>query len=272
MKKSLIIIVFVFLLSSCRSTYFYSTLSSPDEPVEKVDNGDFLFETDSLWIAYCFKGEGAPMQITVFNKSDQPLYIDWSKSALIIDNTAITYGGEKLEINGEWDAALLENASAEGSFDGTVSLPKDVSFIPPQSMISEIPVNLNPSFDHIDKKKYKDIQFVDKKGFAQSAKRLDFEQNDTPLAFKSYLTLYYDPSQLMAYEQDFYLSSLIRTSSISPGNMPDNLTDRGDLFTVVKPANNSAFYTTLGIVGITGLVVVGVVYGKPVPVDYEYGY
>lgn len=270
MKNAFIIITITFFLSSCSSTYFYSTLSSSNESVEKVENGDFLLETDSLWIAYCFKGEGGPMQITVFNKSDKPLYIDWNKSALIINKTAITYGGKTLDLAGGWDAALLENATAVGRFDGSVSLPKDVSFIPPQSMISEVPVSLNPSFDNIDKKKYRDMQFVNKIGIASIAKRLDFEQDDTPLAFKSYLTLYYDPNQLLNYEQNFYLSSIIRTSSIKPSNMPNNLTDRGDLFTVVKPANNTALYTTLGIVGLAGLVVVGVAYGEPVVGDYVY--
>ncbi|MDU1889887.1 MAG: hypothetical protein E6767_04290 [Dysgonomonas sp.] len=76
MKNFVCIILSVLFLSSCGSTYFYSTLNTSNEYVEKVDNGDFLLETDSLWIAYCYNGESAPVRITVFNKLDRPLYVD----------------------------------------------------------------------------------------------------------------------------------------------------------------------------------------------------
>ncbi len=89
--KHIIYILTAVLLSSCSSTFYYSSLNTANEYVEKVDNGDFLIETDSLWIAYCFKGPGAPMQITVFNKLDEPLYVDWERSALIIDDKAFSY-------------------------------------------------------------------------------------------------------------------------------------------------------------------------------------
>lgn len=99
MKKIMtlmLIFVCVLITSSCTSTYFYSSLNVMEEEVVKVDNGDFLFENDSLWIAHCFKGEDAPIQITIFNKLDVPLYVDWSRSALILNNTPYPYSKEKM--------------------------------------------------------------------------------------------------------------------------------------------------------------------------------
>ncbi|MFR0677584.1 hypothetical protein [Dysgonomonas mossii] len=257
----------ILIFSSCSSTFFYSTLNTPNEYVEKVDNGDFLLETDSLWIAYCFKGQDGPVQITVFNKSDKPLYVDWGKSALIIDNVATTYSGEEINYSGDWNSTINSNTSSWGSFSGAASLPKSVSFVPPQTMVSEIPLILSPKFDHINKKSYKNATMGGQGDVALKVRRRDFDQTDTPLAFKSYLTIYSQPDKPMVFEQDFYLSSLIRTEA-KPSEMFNQLLDRGDLFYVEKPANNDALYTTLGIIGGAGLIVVGVMYGEPEKTTY----
>lgn len=272
MKNLLFSILVITFFSSCSSTFFYSTLNTPDEYVEKVDNGDFLLETDSLWIAYCFKGQGGPVQITVFNKTDKPLYVDWKKSALIIDSVALTYSGEKLDYSGDWSGVAINDTYSWGGFDGSVSLPKDVSFIPPQTMISEIPLTLNPTFDHIDKKKYKDSYIGNNSETAMKVKRLDFDEENSPLSFKSYLTVYSQPENPMVFEQDFYLSTLMRTSEAKPSYLPGQMLDRGDFFYVEKPANNTALYTTLGIVAGAGLIVIGVVYGEPENTVYDYDY
>ena len=83
MRQLTILLVAVIGFVSCQSTYFFSSLKTTDRYMEKVENGDFLLENDSLWIAYCFKGENAPIRITVFNKMTKPLYVDWAQSALV---------------------------------------------------------------------------------------------------------------------------------------------------------------------------------------------
>lgn len=269
MKSLFYISIIVFLFPACSSTYFYSTLNTSNEYVEKVDNGDFLLETDSLWIAYCFKGSGGPVQITVFNKANKPLYVDWKRSALIIDNIAMTYAGEKLDYSGDWDSFYNNQTNLSGSFDGQVSLPKSECFIPPETMISEIPLSLNPNFEYIDNKSYKDSRIGTTDNVAVKVKRLDFSETDSPLSFKSYLTVYYQPDQPIVYEQDFYLSTLFKTNQMKPFDIAGGMADRGDFFYVEKPANNTALYTTLGIVAGAGLIIVGVAAGEPESLDYD---
>jgi len=196
--------------------------------------------------------------------------VNWRKSALIVDNVAMTYAGEKIDFTGDWDGTTLNDSYSWGGFDGSVSLPKDVSFVPPQSMISEIPLALNPTFDHIDKKSYRDSRIGDKKETAVMAERIDFEETNSPLAFKSYLTVYFQPERPMTFEQDFYLSTLIKTNRTNPSSLPSQMLERGDFFYVEKPANNTALYTTLGIVAGTGLIVLGIVYGDGENLDYDY--
>lgn len=256
--RYLAILIAILIFSSCSSTYFFATLDTSNEYVEKVENGDFLLETDSLWVAYCFKGEGAPIQITAFNKTDEPLYIDWNRSALIIDNIAMTYAGEKLNYSEEW-----LNSEFISRRDLSLAVSDNITFIPPQSMISEVPLYISPNFERIDKKDYRNSYLGDRLNQSVKAMRVDFEENNTPLKFTSYLTVYAQPERPMVFTQDFYLRTLIRTSGVHPNNLSNNMADRGDLFYTIKPANNSALNTALSIVVVTGLIVVGVLYGEP---------
>ncbi|MDR2916116.1 MAG: hypothetical protein LBV74_15040 [Tannerella sp.] len=254
---------FVFLaillaFTSCRSTYFFATLDTSNEYVEKVENGDFLFETDSLWIAYCFKGENAPVQITAFNKTDKPFYIDWNRSALIIDNMAVTYAGEKRDYFEKW-----ANSESVAASDNT-------TFIPPQSMVSEIPLYLSPNFEQIDNKDYRNAYVGNRFNEAFSVKRIDFEESATPLKFSSYLTIYAQPDKPMVFTQDFYLKNLIKATGVQPNDLANDMANRGDFFYTIKPANNSALYTTLTVIGVAGLAIVGAIYGEPVNIDAGY--
>jgi len=255
------------LLSSCSSTFYYSTLNTTTEYVEKVDNGDFLLETDSLWIAYCFKGANAPMQITIFNKMDEPLYIDWGRSAMVMDGMAFSYAGESTTFLDDIQATSYSSDSisavpvSKDVFDGGVQFMSDrTSYIPPNSMISEIPLSLDPNFKDLDKKLYRSINMADKYNGLEKANRADFTVADSPLQFKSYLTLYSTPDKPMIFEQDFYMSSLIKTG-LRPSNLPGDMMDKGDLFYIEQVANKTPLYTTLGIIGLGGLIAVGIIYG-----------
>ena len=93
MRNLLYLFVFAALLlglSAC-SSYYYSMLNSNDPVGEKNERGDFVQENDTVRISYRFWGENAPVTITIYNKLDEPLYVDWGRSALIIDDVATTY-------------------------------------------------------------------------------------------------------------------------------------------------------------------------------------
>lgn len=264
MKKYLYILFFPLLLS-CSSTFFLSTLSSGSEDVEQVENGDFLIEKDSLWIAYCFNGESAPIQITVFNKSKTPLYVDWQKSALIINDLAFSYGDPNAEIGGVISGYTLEYApilfNREGEFQagfsGGISLPKYVSFIPPNTMISHKPLVINGiNYENIPNKAYTNMTMTKKNNESVSIKQIYFSEEDSPLKFKSYLTIYADKNNPMTFEQEFYLSNLIKSKSLTPKSMPEKLAERGDLFYIEKPANTTFLEVFLGTTLVVGAVAI----------------
>lgn len=265
--KNIVYSLFISLIfTSCSSTYFLSTLNTTDSRMDKVDNGDFLTENDSLWIAYCFNGQNAPIQITVFNKLSKPLYIDWQRSALIINNVAYNYMGNKLNYVGTTNGDFfVDNTPTlfgiEGQFlgesTGLAGLPETVSIIPPGTMISHKPLRLtNLNFEHINKKRYHNFLMIDKNDESVKVKRIDFPESDSPLRFSSYLTIYSDPSNLQYYKQNFYMESLIKSKDLSPKNMDKDMAERGDMFYIEKPANTTfaeIFFGTVLLIGVTAL-------------------
>ncbi|MCD8263001.1 MAG: hypothetical protein LUD02_01640 [Tannerellaceae bacterium] len=78
MKKILFAsgLVVILFLSSC-SSYYYATLDSTDRTGAKNMHGDFVIENDTLTILYSFHGENAPVYVTVYNKLEEPLFVDW---------------------------------------------------------------------------------------------------------------------------------------------------------------------------------------------------
>lgn len=254
MRHTFHILLSLLLFSSCSSTYFYSTINTSNEYLEKVENGDFLLETDSLWIAYCYKGESAPIQITVYNKLDRPLCVDWQRSALIINDIAYSYTGSKINVEGGTESYNYDFGYSSGNFSGTADMPRHLSFIPPKTMISHVPLRLNVNFEGIDKKSYRNSQMGDKHYNAIKVKRIDFDENNSPIHFKSYLTIYEKPEKPMVFENTFFISNLIKASGLSPKDLPNEIVDRGDLFYVTKPANNT-FWEVFGVTAVVAGVV-----------------
>jgi len=259
MKRLLtILIIAITAFSSCKSTYYYSILDTKDDFVEKVDNGDFLFENDSLWIAYCFKGESAPIQITVFNKSDKPLYIDWNRSVFIINDLAVSYAGQNIDFEGYSTGSTYTwgyGGQYDGSYSGSVKIHENMSFIPPKTMVSRKTLNIEIGFENLNKRNYKTQIMANKKEETFRIQRAHFTENNTPLEFRSYLTLFSEPDKPMYFEQQFYISDLIKTKNIKPNTLPYGLADRGDWFYIEKPANNSFVNILLGTTIVAGAII-----------------
>ncbi|WP_018619245.1 hypothetical protein [Spirosoma luteum] len=89
MKKLLLPFVFLVLLFGCtKSIYHVATVQS--EQVKLVDK-DFVFENEHLRVVYNLWEPGGRMRFLLFNKTDQPIYIDWGKSQLTRNDTTLSY-------------------------------------------------------------------------------------------------------------------------------------------------------------------------------------
>lgn len=270
MKKTLVISALVgtiaMLSTSCTSTYFYSTLETINYDVGKVENGDFLYENDSLWIAHCFKGEDAPIQITVFNKTNIPLYVDWSKSALILNSVAHSYAGEQTQFSTSSESTTFHNpywgtSHTYTNTDASIQMPQHVNVIPPQTMITKSTLRLSAQFDEIKKSEYTQGKLANKDGMIANIGRVSYDLDNTPLRFGSYISIYTKPDEIRSYTTDFYVNNLIKTK-VSPKQLPADMAERGDTFYQHKRPNNTGWEILGATAIIAGAVAVEVMVHK----------
>jgi len=273
MKQKLFFLGMVVVLASCKS-YQMSTVSSVSTP-QNDSTGVISVVNDSLAISYNFSGKNAPLHVEILNKLDEPLYISWEKSALIIEDQAYSFVNDVLKITGEASSTTydynrifrdLNNTKyTDGSFDANVKLSKNESFIPPHSKVTRTIYALNlEKVAKVDKAGFKPTYVNLSDGTGQiRASVMEFSKENSPLQFKSYMTLYTvknNQPHLFNHQQDFFISSVVR-SSANPKNVFEFYKNPGNVIVSSKT-------TGYGKV-MTGVAVAGVVVGASALSDTE---
>jgi len=177
-------------LSSCGPTYQYLTVDSSQLP--KDQQKLFTMENDTMQLTYEFSGHGGQLTITVLNKTTQPLSVNWARSALINN-------GRSFNLHG-----------------------RDLQFIPPQTSISKVTLNLNESGGGIPRLPIPDTartrKLYYKDGSYVKYKAADFTEEGSPIQLKSYLTFLIGPGNGTEFTEShtFYIGEVIHTG-IVPG-------------------------------------------------------
>ena len=221
MKNYLFLAVIAILLLSC-SKYQINTISSTNTKKD-VNTGDFIIENDSVQIKYTFNGE-SPVRVNIVNKLDQPLYVDWKRSALIVNDQALSFAGENLEIDGDikgesfrdWAYNIFDYRNLDLDLKAQVKLPVDLSFIPPKSRVEkaliripEVKVKDIPKKSLVTREIATEIKTV-------RVKTAEFSKDDSPLTFQSYLTLFTEQDSKIrpvVFRHDFYVSEAVLTTA-----------------------------------------------------------
>ncbi|SHG77405.1 lipoprotein [Pedobacter caeni] len=261
MKKLIVLFGAIALLSSC-SRYYVSTLESSNTK-KKEATGEFLFENDTLSITYNFHGVNAPISIEFYNKLNEPLYVNWQKSALIEGDRATSYLGKQIPFKANLSGSSvnvfpqgnLETSSYDATIYGTATLPEEISFIPPRSRITKIPlklaqINYKSIADTLYQKTYIDLN--NREGIW--AKQASFNLQNSPLNFKSYLSFYTlkgNEQQNFSLGQDFYISNLVKMG-VNPKHMYIMEGNPGNIFYY---SESTGYGKTMGGVGIAALIV-----------------
>jgi len=131
MKSFLFAFLVLTSLSGCMQQAQLITLRGTN--VKLIDDG-LVFDTDTLTLNYSFSNERGKMELTLINKLNRPLYIDWKRSAFVIGQDQFAYWQDVSDVN-------LSNWSSQygryfiGSTVGTISKSDQVGFILPQTRI-----------------------------------------------------------------------------------------------------------------------------------------
>jgi len=219
MRPIILAALLIVAMSSC-STYQYVTLSSPQVP--KNDKNEFIFENDTMKLVYNFHGEGGPMNLTVYNKTSQPLYVDWKKSALIEGNQPTSLFNRNVQISGtsttsnNYPRTRLTPRSSSVvnlSFD----LPEGMDFIPPGTHINKelatLVATAEPLKGTVAENSKQEKQVGPDGMTVIKWKRASFEEGQSPLTFKSYLTfvLGQNASLEFSIQHSFYVKEVLET-------------------------------------------------------------
>ncbi|GGB04668.1 hypothetical protein [Puia dinghuensis] len=210
MRRFTLLTLLLASLFGC-NTYQYLTLDSSQIP--KTDKHSFSWENDTMRLTYAFMGKGGNMNLIIFNKSSQPIYINWKKSALIRDEHSFSLFDPHASFTG------TETGKYVREINGVFVVPSGMDFIPPGTGITKDlpPVDQTGSFITFMPDSLVWHMATTFGGGQIKYQEASFDETRSPVRFKSYLTfmLGSENSPEFAETQSFYVSR-VRQSKLSP--------------------------------------------------------
>ncbi len=196
--------------------YQYATLSS-NLPENSLS--EFIHETDTLTITYSFNGENCPVRISIKNKLDEPLYVDWKRSAITFKDQTYSY----------WKDRAILNVTAHGSeiqwtpyasttnaiVTGEITRDEAISFIPPHATKQTSMLTLTREFLDLSKPREPYHAMVTTQTGPVAALEYEYSQENSPFKYRSFLTLSADPSfaRPLTCEHEFWVSEVMETQA-----------------------------------------------------------
>lgn len=202
-------------ITSC-AKYQYFTI---DSHLPKKSNGVMAHEDDALIIQYSFT-ENGHLNVDIQNKQEHLIYIDWTRSSIIVDDTSIPFYSTKQQLKGRTETIDFFDTGIESTnFNGTITGSPNRSYIPPKARITK-------TFDRLP------IQFMKLKGYYSyekhtvgynNFKRYSFSEQDSLGYFRSYLYVNNneDDVQPDTYDHSFWISGINESLSKSPPSSLD---------------------------------------------------
>lgn len=255
------LLIFIFalvaILSSCSSTYLYSTLDSANDGAKKTTQGDFFYENDSLWISYSIKGVGSPLLITIYNKLDKPIIIDWEKSFIVYNGIKHTYRRGIIVYTGDSTGKSFINPTQidQSTAIRLLNTPPNLSFIPQYKMVTHRTFDLRVDLEEFRTRKMTSINVKRENHKGEKIDALLFDFSASPLQISSYINVSYDSiDSETTYAMDFYMANVLRTHR-KPKKMPFDVVNRGDMI-IYQRKPTYRFWKNLGKgAALTGIAV-----------------
>lgn len=193
MKLSTFIVLLGLFCASCTFKIQVVTLRGSNL---KPTNEGLVLDNDTLTLRYSFASERGLMNITLVNKLNRPLYVDWQRSSFITGKKTFTYWHDIANVNLASSGYIYQYgrsgfASASLSTTGTIDKEVSVAFIPPHSQLTKqqfvvFPTGIVPTSGTPDERR-EPARWSSKKLVNVSTY---FYQNvQSPLRFRNYLTL-----------------------------------------------------------------------------------
>lgn len=204
MKSFFAVVAGLLLLASCTPKVQLITLRGNN--VTPSAEG-LVLDNDTLTLRYSFYGERGIMQLSLFNKLNVPLYVDWKKSAFIVGKNKLDYWYDVATVNLS-GSAYSYYRSSDVVLGGAVSREDQVAFIPPRTELKkqqfvvfpggELPLAGQPNV----KKEQPTYTGANPKK-PVTVEEYSYLPAESPLTFRNFLTL----STQRDFQKEFYLET-----------------------------------------------------------------
>lgn len=192
------------LFSSCAQLYNYIQVletKSSSEKIKVVDNG-MLYEDENCSIYYSFWAEGGDASFAIYNKTDEIMYVDLSKSFFIRNNIANDYYKERewveagtlssTDLNSilttassnitetygiNYTTAIANSHTTIRTVSSSVKEQKILA-IPPMSSKIVVEYSINNNI----------LKNCDLERYPAEKASMEFDESDSPLRFSNYIT------------------------------------------------------------------------------------
>ena len=251
--KVLSIAMMILNLSGCMK-YQYSTI---DSNLNRNAKNEFLKENDSIQVIYNFNGHNGPIGISVKNKLDKPLFVNWKRSSIIMDGKSDTYWRDQSALTASSSGYELNwlngITTSRGTISGTLSRPDEISFIAPNSYIKSSLLNLKSDFFKINKSVKPMQTDINSTTGSKSGYIYYFDDYNSLLKYRSYLTFSYDAdfSRPFIFQDEFWVGEVMKTT-LSPKNIPEK-SRNADTFYTSKATGAGTFLALVVLIALIGL-------------------
>jgi hypothetical protein len=184
MHRLIVPAIILLSLSAC-SPWQYMTVSSSQ--LTRNDINQFVFENDTLRLTYDIAGGDGQVKLRVFNKTNQPITINWQRSAFIRNRQTVSFLNKDVIIHGH----TVTYSRYSQNFIGSFAFPDSAGFIPPGSEISDDLPSLAKTGplqiylpDSLPQKKLADPNGINSIKFRQ----VHYDETNSPIRFSSYIT------------------------------------------------------------------------------------
>lgn len=135
MKPLILLSLCMLALTACNPQAQFITLRGSN--VKPTDDG-LVLDTDTLSLRYQFYSERGVIHLTIFNKTDRPLYVNWKKSAFIIGSDKFDYWYDVATVNLTGSAySYRYSRYATVGLGGTITKDDPIGFIPPKTQLQK---------------------------------------------------------------------------------------------------------------------------------------
>lgn len=211
MKLLLFPFITLVLLASCSPHIQVVTLRGSN--VTPTEEG-LILDNDTLTLRYNFASEKGRMAISIVNKLNQPLYVDWKRSSFIVGQNKMDYWHDVADVQLSGSSySTLYNRYTVGHLEGSISKQDAVGFIPPQTQLEKqqfvvLPYGTVPLSGPFEIRQ-------EKAKWINRTKPIDvityaYADNQSPLRFRNYLTLSTDKD----FKTEFHIDTKFWASDV----------------------------------------------------------